>query len=68
MSENKTYPAPEAFVAQANITEAEYEEMYRQSVDDPDGFWSEQAENYLSWFKPWVMAWVSMRRTSPVWQ
>ena len=53
MSENKTYPAPEEFVAQANITAAQYEEMYQQSVDDPEGFWSEQAENYLSWFKPW---------------
>ncbi len=53
MSEIKTYPVPEDFAAQANITAAEYAEMYRQSVDDPEGFWSEQAEKYLSWFKPW---------------
>jgi acetyl-CoA synthetase len=53
MSENQIFPAPAEFAAQANITAAQYDEMYRQSVDDPEGFWSEQAENYLSWFKPW---------------
>ena len=53
MSDSKIYPVPEEFAAQANINAAQYEEMYRQSVEDPEGFWSEQAENYLSWFKPW---------------
>ena len=53
MSESKIYPAPAEFIAQANVTAEQYEEMYRQSVEDPDGFWSEQAENYISWFKPW---------------
>ena len=53
MSESKLYPVPEAFAAQANITADEYKAMYQQSVDDPEGFWSEQAENYLSWFKTW---------------
>ncbi len=53
MSENKIYPVPAEFAAQANITAVQYEEMYQQSVEDPEGFWSEQAENYLSWFKPW---------------
>ena len=27
--------------------------MYRQSLDDPDTFWAEQAEKYLSWSKKW---------------
>ena len=53
MSENEIYPVPAEFAAQANVTAEQYQEMYRQSVEDPDGFWSEQAENYLSWFKPW---------------
>ena len=53
MSDSKIYPVPEEFAAQANINAAQYDEMYRQSVEDPEGFWSEQAENYLSWFKPW---------------
>ena len=53
MSDSKTYPAPAEFSAQANISAKEYAEMYQQSIDDPEGFWSEQAENYISWFKPW---------------
>jgi len=53
MSDSKTYPAPAEFSAQANISAKEYAEMYQHSIDDPEGFWSEQAENYISWFKPW---------------
>ena len=53
MSDSKTYPAPAEFTAHANINAKQYAEMYQQSIDDPEGFWSEQAENYISWFKPW---------------
>ena len=53
MSESKLYPPSEAFAAQANVNAAQYQEMYQRSIDDPEGFWSEQAENYISWFKPW---------------
>jgi len=53
MSDSKIYPASAEFVSQANINAKEYAEMYQQSIDDPEGFWSEQAENYISWFKPW---------------
>ncbi|ADJ26303.1 acetate/CoA ligase [Dehalogenimonas lykanthroporepellens BL-DC-9] len=36
----------------------EYDEMYRRSLEDPEGFWAEQAES-LDWFKPWekVLDW-----------
>jgi acetyl-CoA synthetase len=36
----------------------QYHEMYRKSVDDPEGFWSEIAENF-SWHKKWdtVLTW-----------
>ncbi|MEE8364179.1 MAG: AMP-binding protein, partial [Gammaproteobacteria bacterium] len=53
MAETKTYPAPAEFAMQANINADQYAEMYQQSIEDPEGFWSEQAENYISWFKPW---------------
>ncbi len=63
MSENKVYPVPADFAAQANITSDEYQEMYQRSVDDPEGFWGEQAEKYLSWSKPWdkVSDWSFMQ-------
>ena len=59
MSEVKTYPVPADFAAQANVTAAQYEEMYKRSVADPAAFWGEQAEQYLTWFKKWdtVLDW-----------
>ena len=52
MSEKK-YPVPADFAAKANINAADYQAMYQRSLDDPDGFWAEQAEKFLDWSKPW---------------
>jgi acetyl-CoA synthetase len=49
----KTYPVPAEFAAKAYIDEAKYEAMYERSVNDPDGFWAEQAEAFLDWYQPW---------------
>jgi acetyl-CoA synthetase len=59
MSEEKIYPVPESFAAQAHIDAALYQEMYKHSVEDPEGFWAEQAEKFVSWYKPWnkVLEW-----------
>jgi acetyl-CoA synthetase len=58
MSE-KVYPVPADFAAQAHIKTEQYQAMYQRSVDDPDGFWADQATEYLTWFKPWdkVLDW-----------
>jgi len=32
---------------------AEYERLYRRSIEEPEAFWADQAEKYLTWFKPW---------------
>ncbi len=60
---DKLYDVPADFAAQANISAEEYQEMYTRSVNDPEGFWAEQAEAYLSWSKPWdkVLDWSFMR-------
>ncbi|MCO6411991.1 MAG: acetate--CoA ligase [Thiogranum sp.] len=59
MSEEKVYPVPEAFAATAHINADQYREMYRQSVDDPETFWAEQANKFVSWYRPWdrVLDW-----------
>ncbi len=59
MSDEKVYPVPADFAADAHIDEAKYGEMYRRSVEDPEGFWAEQAEHFISWSKPWdrVLDW-----------
>ena len=53
MSEIKTYPVPEAIKKNAHINNEQYLEMYKQSLENPDEFWAEQAEKFVSWFKPW---------------
>ena len=59
MADIKLYDIPADFAAQANITAAQYSEMYQRSIDDPEGFWGEQAEKFLDWSKPWdkVLDW-----------
>ena len=53
MSESKVYPVPAAVAAKAHVNQEQYQAMYKRSVDDPEGFWAEQAERYVTWSKPW---------------
>ncbi len=54
MEEQRKFPPPEEFSKKAHIKNMqEYEQMYRRSVEDPEGFWSEMAEEHLSWYQKW---------------
>ena len=53
MSEDKIYSVPAEFAAKTNITAEQYKTLYKQSIDDPETFWAEQAKEFLSWSKPW---------------
>jgi acetyl-CoA synthetase len=48
---NKIFPVPADFAANALLDEAGYRSLYRHSVDDPDGFWREQAQQ-IDWIAP----------------
>jgi acetyl-CoA synthetase len=51
--EEEKYPPPKDFRKKAHIKSlSEYRRLYRRSVDDPEKFWAERAEQ-LSWFKTW---------------
>lgn len=52
MSEVKTYPVAKNFADSALVDKAKYDEMYAHSVDNPDEFWGQQAEEFIDWFKP----------------
>jgi acetyl-CoA synthetase len=53
MREDRLFPPPPAFAAKAWIKSgAEYDAMYRRSIDQPESFWSEVASE-LDWFSPW---------------
>ncbi len=50
---DKVYPVPAAVATAAHINSAQYEEMYKRSMADPDAFWGEQAERFVTWTKKW---------------
>ena len=45
------YPVDAGFAAKAWIDDAKYQALYRRSVEDPNGFWAEQARR-IDWIKP----------------
>ena len=53
MSDFPTHPVPQQWSDSAWIDDATYQAMYRQSVDNPDQFWGDQAAQFLTWDKPW---------------
>jgi acetyl-CoA synthetase len=54
MDEKRTFPPSKDFSEKAHIKSmAEYEALYKRSIDDPEGFWGEMAEKNLTWFKKW---------------
>ncbi|MDN5869318.1 MAG: acetate--CoA ligase [Nitrococcus sp.] len=53
MPESKLYPVPATVAEHALLNREQYEQMYQRSITDPEGFWAEQAEAFLTWFKPW---------------
>ncbi len=46
----KTYAVPETFAERAYIDRARYEQMYRRSVEDNEGFWADQAAR-IDWIR-----------------
>ena len=53
MDDNRIYPVALRNAEEAYIDEARYQEMYRRSIENPEEFWSEQAEKYLTYTKRW---------------
>jgi acetyl-CoA synthetase len=51
MTENRKFPPPDSVQKNAYVKSFdEYQKMWEQSINDPDGFWLKQAEA-LTWFK-----------------
>ncbi|MBX7244649.1 MAG: acetate--CoA ligase, partial [Candidatus Sumerlaeaceae bacterium] len=60
LREHRKFAPPEGFAGKAAVSSMEqYEEMYKRSVEDPEGFWAEMAESELEWFQKWdkVLDW-----------
>ncbi len=59
MSDKKIYPVPNDVASAAYINKEKYDVLYQQSIDEPELFWAEQAEKFVSWYKKWdkVLDW-----------
>ena len=53
MSDSKVYDVLPHAAERALIDEAAYQAMYRRSVEDPDGFWADMANEHVHWFRKW---------------
>jgi acetyl-CoA synthetase len=47
----KTYKVSDEWAQRAHIDSTDYEQLYRRSIDDNEGFWAEQAAR-IDWIKP----------------
>jgi acetyl-CoA synthetase len=51
MTENRTFPPPQSIKENSYVSSMDqFRQMWEQSINDPDGFWLEQAKS-LDWFK-----------------
>lgn len=53
MSQSKVYPVSSEVESRALITNDQYLKMYAASIEQPEEFWSEQANEFLTWYKRW---------------
>lgn len=44
-----TYPV---LLTDTYINQEQYKELYQRSLEEPEGFWGEQAKKYITWFEP----------------
>lgn len=49
----EVFDIPQNIASRCLINQAQYEAMYEKSIEEPDVFWSEQAETFLDWTRRW---------------
>lgn len=60
LKENRFFEPAKSFSEKAHISSfKQYQELYRQSIENPEIFWAQQAEELLTWQKKWetVLEW-----------
>lgn len=53
MSDSRIHPVSASAYRHAVLHAEDHRRLYRQSVEQPERFWAEQARHFLDWFKPW---------------
>ncbi|WP_055129259.1 acetate--CoA ligase [Pseudomonas mediterranea] len=47
------YPQADAVRRAAQLSQDEYQRLYKESIEHPSTFWAEQATRFLDWMTPW---------------
>ncbi len=53
MSKDQIFPVSDELASSAWADNAKYQEMYKHSVEDPEGFWGEQGRR-IDWIRPYT--------------
>ena len=53
MPQGKIYPVLPKLSQHAWINEQQYQQLYEKSINNPQQFWSQQAEQYINWTQKW---------------
>jgi acetyl-CoA synthetase len=53
MSSEAVFAPSDEVVKKTKVTAEQYDQMYKRSISDPDGFWGEQAKR-IDWIKPFT--------------
>src|SRR5579863_3070175 len=51
---DKIYPVSAEWAKRAYVDAAKYAELYARSINDPDGFWGDEARKRIDWVKPFT--------------
>lgn len=54
MSERHIYPVNRRLAAASHINAEQYQELYQESIRQPEAFWARFAEEFLTWEKKWT--------------
>lgn len=54
MNQDKLYPLLANFTQETWVNSERYQRLYERSMNDPAGFWGDQAKRFITWFKPWT--------------
>ncbi len=53
MPDSKVYEVPAEIAANAHINAEQYAALYQRSIEQPEAFWAEQAEQFVTWSRKW---------------
>ena len=53
MAKEIVHQVPDHIKKNALLNDKEYEQLYKESLDHSEDFWSKQAKEYLDWISPW---------------